>query len=159
MKTIIAYASKYGCTKECAEKLASKLQGEIELLDLKSGKAPDLSVYESVIIGSSVYIGTTQKEAREFCSGNLEILKNKKLGLFICGSQTGAALEQEFNAAYPGELMKGAIVKDCFGGVFNFSKMSFMDKTIVKVIAKTNKDTSTLNDEKIEAFARQMNRA
>ncbi len=159
MKTMIAYASKYGCTKECAERLASKLHGETELFDLKSEKTPDLSAYESVVIGSAVYIGTTQKEAREFCSNNLEALKNKKLGLFICGSQTGDALAQEFKAAYPIELMERAIVKDCFGGTFKFSKMSFMEKTIVKVIAKTNKDTSTVSEEKIEIFAQQMNKA
>lgn len=159
MKTIIAYASKYGCTKNCAEKLAAKLQGECELFDLKENKAPDLSAFDKVIIGSSIYAGNARKEAKEFCTGNLTTLKNKKLGFFICGSQTGAALTQELDAAYPAELMEKAIVKECFGGEFHFGKMNFAEKTIVKLIAKTTKDTSTISEQKIDAFAQQMNRA
>jgi menaquinone-dependent protoporphyrinogen oxidase len=159
MKTLMAYASKYGCTKRCAEKLAAKLQGQCELFDLKENKVPDLSACDKVIVGSSIYAGNAWKEAKEFCVGNLAALRNKKLGFFICGSQTGAALAQQFDAAYPAELMDKAIVKDCFGGEFHFGKMNFAEKTIVRLIAKTAKDASTVSEEKIDAFAQQMNRA
>lgn len=159
MSVLIAFASKHGCTEKCAAKLAQKLDGRVDLYDLKSGRDINLSEYDKVIIGSSVYVGKVHKEAEEFCKKNLELLTSKKLGLFICGSQEGEALTQELNVAYPKELQEKAAAIDCFGGEFTFSKMNFMEKTIVKVIAKTNKDTSSINEDKITAFAQQIKSA
>ncbi|MDF2592747.1 MAG: flavodoxin [Clostridia bacterium] len=159
MSILIAYASKHGCTEGCAAKLAQRLGGKVELYNLKSGKAIDISQYDKVIIGSSVYVGKVNKEATEFCNKNLGELINKKLGLFICGSQEGDGLKQELDAAYPQELQSKAIAIECFGGEFTFGKMNFMEKTIVKVISKTNKDTSTIKDDKIDSFAQIMKNA
>ena len=38
MKTLIAYSTKHGCTEKCANKLKTRLTGEIELLNLKNGR-------------------------------------------------------------------------------------------------------------------------
>ena len=156
MSILIAYASKHGCTERCAEKLAGKIGEQAELYNLKSGKSIDLSQYDKVIIGSSVYVGKVHKEATDFCTKNLEILGNKKVGLFICGSQEGDALKLELDTAFPQELQSKATAIECFGGEYTFSKMSFMEKTIVKVIAKTNKDTSNIKEDKIDSFAQIM---
>ena len=152
MSALIAYASKHGCTEKCAEKLAEKLDEKVDLYNLKSGKSLDISLYDKVIIGSSVYVGKVHKEATEFCTKNLSELRNKKVGLFICGSQEGEALKLELDGAYPQELQSKAVAMECFGGEFTFSKMSFMEKTIVKVIAKTNKDSSNIKDVKLIAL-------
>lgn len=159
MSILIAYASKYGCTERCAEKLAERLDEKVDLYNLKSGKPLDISQYDKVIIGSSVYVGKVHKEVTEFCTKNLAILGNKKVGLFICGSQEGEALKQELDTAFPQELQSKAIAIECFGGAYVFGKMGFMEKTIVKMIAKTNKDTSTIKDDKIESFAQIMKNA
>ena len=53
MSTLIAYASKYGFTKTCAENLAKKLGDQVELCDL-GGNQPDLKKYDKVIIGGSI---------------------------------------------------------------------------------------------------------
>ncbi|HYE09753.1 MAG TPA: flavodoxin domain-containing protein [Patescibacteria group bacterium] len=159
MSILIAYASKYGCTEQCAEKLAQKFDEKVDLYNLKSAKPIDVAQYEKVIVGSSVYVGRVNKEATEFCTNNLEALKNKKIGLFICGSQEGEPLKQELAAAYPPELQSKAAILECFGGAYTFSKMSFMEKTIVKVIAKTNKDTSTIQEDKINSFAQALKNA
>jgi menaquinone-dependent protoporphyrinogen oxidase len=153
MSILIAYASKYGCTEKCATKLAQKFNEQVDLYDMKSGKNIDLAQYDKVIIGSSVYVGKVHKEATEFCTKNLGVLSNKKVGLFICGSQEGDALKQELDAAYPQELKSKAVSVEYFGGEFIFGKMNFMEKTIVKVIAKTNKDTSNIMEDKIDSFA------
>lgn len=159
MSTLIAYASKHGCTERCAEKLAQGFGEKVELYNLKSGKSIDISQYDKVIIGSSVYIGKVNKEATEFCTKNLGELGSKKVGLFICGSQEGDALKQELEVAFPQELQSNAIAVECFGGEFTFSKMGFMEKTIVKVISKTNKDTSNIKEDKINDFMQVMKNA
>ena len=157
MKTLIVYATKYGCTEKCASMLAKKLTGEVELLNLNSGKAQEIGKYDKVIIGGSIYIGKIQKEVSEFCEKNLTELKNKKIGLFICGMQEGEAIESEIKAGYPESLLTIATAKACFGGEFILSNMKFLDKLIVKNITKTNKDVSKIYEENINSFAEQMN--
>lgn len=159
MSTLIAYASKYGCTERCAEKLAKGFDEKVDLYNLKSGKSIDIAQYDKVIIGSSVYVGKVHKEATEFCTKNLEALGNKKVGMFICGSQEGDGLKQELQVAYPQELQSKAVAIECFGGEYVFGKMSFIDKTIIKVIAKSNKDSSTIKDDKINNFIQIMKNA
>ena len=159
MSALIAYASKHGCTERCAKKLAERLDERVDMYNLKSGKPLDISQYDKVIIGSSVYVGKVHKEATEFCTKNLGELGNKIVGLFICGSQEGEALKLELDCAYPQELQSKAVAIECFGGEYTFSKMNFMEKTIVKLIAKTNKDTSNIKDDKIDSFAQIMKNA
>ena len=52
MKTAIVYATKYGCTKECAEILKTYLHGEVNILSAKADKI-NLSQYDAVFIGGS----------------------------------------------------------------------------------------------------------
>ena len=52
-KTLIAYVSKGGATEEAARKIAetlrSKFQLEVDLVDLKEQKAPDLAQYQNIV--------------------------------------------------------------------------------------------------------------
>lgn len=84
MSTLIVYATKYGFTKTCAEILAKKLGENVDIYDLSSN-LPDLMKYDKVIIGGSIYAGKIRKPVMRFCSDNLNTLKGKKLGFYICG--------------------------------------------------------------------------
>ena len=159
MNTLIVYATKYGCTETCAQTLSKKLTGKVELCNLKTGKVPDLSQYDKVIIGSSVYIGQIRKEAKAFCSNHLNVLKEKKLGLFICAMQAEDVIQTELKTSFPQELSDVAIVKECFGGEFILKRMNVLDRFITKKIAKTENDTSKISEESINKFAEQMNKA
>lgn len=159
MSMLIVYATKYGCTEKCVELLSKKLEGKADICNLKSDKIPDLSQYDKVIAGGSVYIGKIRKEVNEFCSKNLGALKNKKIGLFICGMAEGDALTTEINNSFPQELISSASAKECFGGEFIFKKMNFMERAIIKKISKSDKDTSKILEGNIESFAEAMNKA
>ena len=63
MKIAIVYATKYGCTKKCAEILKSYLHGEVSIHSAKADKI-NLSRYDAVFIGGSVYMGKIQKEIK-----------------------------------------------------------------------------------------------
>lgn len=78
MKTAIVYATKYGCTKECAEILKTYLHGEVNILSAKADKI-NLSQYDAVFIGGSVYMGKIQKEITQFCKRNLKQLLHTKI--------------------------------------------------------------------------------
>lgn len=124
MKTLIAYATKHGATRQYAEQLAGQLPGETTLVDLKKDPGVDVSVFDTVIVGGAVYFGKVQKEVRDFCVRNLALLRNKRLGLFICCLFDGQQAERQLQTAFPGELLEAALVKDAFGGRVNPAELT-----------------------------------
>jgi menaquinone-dependent protoporphyrinogen oxidase len=167
MKTLIIYATRYGSAERCAKMLSEKLIGDVDLLNLKDRQNIDLSQYEKVIIGGSIYVGKIQKEVNEFCTKHLEELKQKKVGLYVCGMLKEKA-DIEINDNFPQELLDHAIAREFFGGTFDFKKMNVFTKFIVKNITKNdkslpemdkNKVISTVSGELIHKFARSMNHA
>lgn len=157
MKTAIIYASKYGCTEKCVNMLSKELKGEAELINIKKTNNIDLSKYDKVIIGGSIYIGKIQKEITEFCNKNLDSLKTKNVGLFICGMQQGEAIKTELEQNFPKELLDVAKTKKYFGGEFIIHKVNFMEKMIIKKVAKVTEDKSFIIEKNIHEFADVMN--
>lgn len=171
MKTLIIYATKHGSTKKYAEILLEKLTGRVDLYNVKDKKSPELSQYDNVIIGGSIYMGRVQKELSEFTAKHLNILKDKRVGLYICCMNKSEA-EKQLNSAFPQELLKCAIAKGSFGGEFNFKKMNFLERFLIKIVSKslskekteeaslslnTEKDVLLLSEESINVFAQLMN--
>lgn len=157
MKSLIAYATKYGCAQNCAKTLCEKIKGEVELCNLKKIKDIDLSNYDSVIIGGSIYMGKIQKEVKKFCEDRISELREKKVGLFICCMGEEEVAQTQLNNSFPQELINVAIAKENFGGEFILDKMKSFDKFIVKKVSKVEKDTSNVLDKNIELFAKVMN--
>jgi menaquinone-dependent protoporphyrinogen oxidase len=170
MNTIIIYATKHGASKKCAELLAGRLTGKVDLCNIKEGNSPELSQYDNVIIGGSIYAGTIPKELSEFCTKNLTALKEKKLGLYIC-CMNGKEAEKQLNNVFPQELLKAAVVKKSLGGEFKFKEMNFFERLITKMVSKSlakedpslaidmSKDLSMLSEENINELAKLMNKA
>lgn len=168
MSVLIVYATKHGTTRKCASILKERLAGDVSLYDLKSASKPDLAKYDKVIIGGSIYAGRIQKAVNEFCSENTNILKEKKLGLYICCMFMDSA-EIQLKNAFPQELLSSAVVKESFGGEMIFSDMNFFEKTLTKMVSKTiaksnpklagvdpKKDVSMLVEENINRFVQVM---
>lgn len=166
MKTLIVYGSKHGCTEKCSNDLKGKLSGEVVVVDIKKDKIPDMNSFDNIVIGGSIYAGRIRKEITEFCSKNVAMLKNKKIGLFVCCMSEGDKAIEELNSCFPKELVSIAIAKEHFGGGFIFSKMNFFEKYIIKVVSKKenkgskvdiSKDILNINEENINRFAQLMN--
>ncbi len=157
MNTLIVYASKYGCTERCAKSLSELIAGKTALHNLKQEKNIDPSPYDTIIIGGSIYIGQIHKEVKEFCAKNLDLLKEKKVGLFICCMRDGEEAEGQMNSAFPKQLLDLAAAIGYFGGEFNFKKMKALDKFIAKKVAKVDKDTSNIFEDNIKEFAASIN--
>lgn len=157
MKILIAYATKHGFTEKCAELLKDKLNGEVDLCNLKEDNPFNLEKYHTVIIGGSIYVGQIQKEIKEFCEKNLSVLKQKKIGLFLCCMRENDEAAIEMSAAFPAELLNSAAAKECFGGEFIMSKMNFFERFIVKKVAKITKDTTVFSEESFNRFVKLIN--
>jgi len=169
MSTLVVYATKHGSTGKCSEMLSEKIKGKVDLFNLKDGRVPELSGYDKVIIGGSIYAGRIQKEVTEFCIKNLSTLKEKKIGLFICCMFQKSA-EVQLNSSFPQELQKIAVARESFGGEMKFSEFNFFEKAITKMVSKMvsrensdmpvidmSKDLSMISEERINKFARIMN--
>ena len=157
MKTVIIYATKHGFAKKCSEKLSEKLNGQVELCNLKENKPVELPQYDKVIIGGSIYMGQIQKEVREFCLKNQDELNKKKLGLFICCMSEEDKAKEQLNNSFSQEMINNAIVKGNFGGEFAFRKMNFFERFIIKKVSKTSEDMSNFKEENVDKFAHEMN--
>jgi len=159
MRVLVAYATKYGSTEKCAKLLSEKLNGKVEIINLKEKRDIDLSLYDKVVVGGSIYAGKILKEVIEFCNKNIEVLKEKEIGLFICCMREGDSVEEQMKSAFPVELIGKAVAVSNFGGEFLFKKMNFIDKLITKKIVKIYTDKSNILDDNIENFARLINRS
>lgn len=169
MNTLIVYATKHGSSKKCAQMLLEKLTGKVDLYNIKDGNIPELSQYDKVIIGGSIYAGRVAKELNEFCKKNLDILKEKKLGLYICCMNHKEG-DKQLSNVFPEDLVRASIVNKSFGGEFKFKEMNFFEKLITKVVSKSlakedpsaamdiTKDIYMLSEENINEFANTMNK-
>lgn len=153
MKTIIIYASHHGCTGKAAKILAEKLKSDVVVVNLKDNKNPDLKDFDNVIIGGSIHAGRIQDKVKNFCLKNLAVLKEKRLGLFLCCMEEGEKAQKQFNEAYPAELRGHASITGLFGGEFNFDRMNFLERAIVKKVAGITSSVSKIKEDEIHRFA------
>ena len=85
-QVLVAYASKYGATKEIAEKIGQVLKdaGFVAVV-LPADHVADLVPYQAVVLGSAVYIGGWRKQAARFLKANEKALAEKMVWLFSSG--------------------------------------------------------------------------
>ena len=142
MSTAIIYTTKHGTTEKVAQMIAERLIGnQVSLINLKENKHPDINSFDRIILGTSIYAGTSSKTMQSFCKKNIDALTQKQLSLFVCGMEPDSTKQhQELTNAYPNELLQQAVSKCFAGGEFLFDKMNFIERFIIKRIAKTDTD-------------------
>jgi menaquinone-dependent protoporphyrinogen oxidase len=140
---LVAYASKYGATREIAEQIGQELrQAGLPVDVLPVDSVRDLTLYSAVILGSAVYIGQWQKAAEAFLRANTEALAMRPVWLFSSGP-TGQG--------DPVALLEGWRLPDAlrpvadrirprdvavFHGHINPAKVNFIERTAVKALKK-----------------------
>lgn len=171
MKILIAYTTKYGAAEACAKKLVEELNGECDLINLKITKEVNISKYDKVILGGSIYAGDSQPELRDFGLEKCDELCKKPLGLFFsCMGFDAASVEAYFWGTFPGELLDHASAIKSFGGIFDFKKMNFFERTIIKIMGRNEaakngtenllngkQKINTISLARIKQFAADMN--
>jgi len=158
MKTSIIFISSHGTTEKIAKMIKAELsEQDIEVVNLKENKKPDLKEADQIILGASIHAGTIPKRMQKLMTENSTLLKSKKLGLFLCCMEEGEKAREQFENAFPEELREYAKSAKLLGGEFVFEKMNFFEKTIVKKIAGVNGSTSKIKVDEIKKFANTFN--
>jgi Flavodoxin len=154
MRTLIIYATKYGATKIIAESIASLLE-DADILNISSNHNPKISDYDFIVLGSPLTAGKIRKEIKKFAEKYADELKSKNLGLYVSGLQASGEAEC-FEQNFSSVLLETAKAKAFLGGIFDPEKCGFLVRTAIKIIAKLDRYTSTIDEEEIKIFARNL---
>ncbi len=141
-KALVAYASKYGSTREVAEAVAATLREGGLAADVRPvGKVRSLAGYNLVVLGAPFYVGAWHKDALQFLARHRDSLADRgpaspRVAVFALGPLS--ADEQAWHAtraALDAELAKFAwlapVATELFGGRFDPGRLRFPDTMIV----------------------------
>lgn len=157
--TIIVYASRHGTTAAYAKKLLELLNGNVDLcsLDQRGGSLPDMSFYDTVVIGGSIHYGKNSKLIVSFVKNNIDFLHTRRLGLFVTSFFDGDKALEQLGNAYPKELLDKAIVTDYFDGELLYPKMNIFEKLVSKAVLRAEEIQPIIAKSKIVDFANKLN--
>jgi menaquinone-dependent protoporphyrinogen oxidase len=148
-KALIAYETKGGATEEAAQKIAeilrSKYQLEVDLVDLKEQKVPDLSQYRNLVIGGDVRAGRVYDKVLKFLENDRS---GKRVAFFVSSAE---------EAGSPGSYEK-AKIKFVENTLAKYPKINPVATEAfggrIKILGKTVSDTTDLA--KVEAWAEEL---
>ena len=140
---LVTYASKYGATKEIAQKIGEVLhQAGLQVHVFPVDGTLDITPYKAIILGSAVYVGKWQKEAVEFLKANEKLLARRPVWLFssgptgegdpvelVEGQRLPAALKLVVDRIQPRDIA-------VFHGFINPDKINFIEKWSIKSLVK-----------------------
>lgn len=140
-KVLVGYATKYGATAEIAEKIAGVLKETGATVDMKDVRNLDnLSEYETVVLGSALYMGFWRKEMARFVKKQAAALAQKKVWIFVSGTTNeGDPVKDLEGRIYPPNLQPAMdIIKPvdvtAFHGAIDMAKLSGFEKWIIKKV-------------------------
>ncbi len=88
-KTLVAFVSKGGATKEASEIIADILKEKykftVDLVDLKK-HSPNLEEYDNIVIGAGVRVGKVYGKALKFLKQDFG---DRKVAFFVCSGDAG----------------------------------------------------------------------
>jgi menaquinone-dependent protoporphyrinogen oxidase len=154
MKTLILYATKYGATEEVARRLRKQLDGEVDLINVAASPVHSPEPYDTIVLGGSIYMGKIQKQLTNYIRKNIDVLEQKKIGLFICAAHPEEKKRIiELQQAFPASLNRKAAAKAVLGYAINFDKMRLIDKFIMRKIKGDSTNVAEFYDDRIKSFS------
>lgn len=155
--TAIIYMSKHGATRKVAFLIKELLMDEdITMVDLDKQQMVDLTWCERVVIGGSIHMGQIQKPVQTFCRQNASVLKSKKLGLFLCCMYDGEKAIEQFNNAFPEDILAAAQCIALLGYELNFERMNIVERVLTRKITGHTESMSHINQQELNRFIEEL---
>lgn len=154
MKVLVAAASRYGATQRIAETIGRVLTDHG--LDVKVARAEgfdDVTLYDAVVLGSAVYMGSWLPAARRFVEEYGEELARRPTWLFSSGPLGSPLRPQEDEAVHiaPIWAKTSAIEHRLFGGKLDKRELSFSERAVMHAVRAPEGDFRDWDD--ISAWA------
>ncbi len=158
MKTAIIFSTTYGTTEKVANYIAEKLRSEETIVvELTENTVFDMSPYDTIILGASVYLGDIQAVMREFCHSRQDLLLSKNIGIFVCGIEPDLVRQDaEVKMAFPRNLYNHALATAFVGGEINIEKLNASQKFITGSLLGIKESSSFIQRDLIDIFINQM---
>lgn len=158
VKIAIVFASKNGTTCKAAKRMASLLaEHEVDLINLGEVKKPRLDQYQAIALGTAIYAGKPLKMMKALVKRQEVALQKARLGLFVCGMmKENDKRASELADAFPESLHASAVAEAFLGGEFNLDQLTAIEKLVISRIAGEATRASTIDDNAIEVFAKQL---
>ena len=131
MKTIVLYKSKSGFVKKYAQWIAEDLSAD--LYEASNVSIDNLLGYDVIVYGGGLYASGIN--GFKFITGNVDKLKDKKLIAFACGAVAPRedAMKEIYTQNFTEE--QGKHIKFFYlRGGFDFNKLTFTDKVLMKLL-------------------------
>ncbi|NLD46545.1 MAG: hypothetical protein GX660_05025 [Clostridiaceae bacterium] len=160
MKVLIAYASRHGSTKEVAGKIAHEMRGKGRISVIPVQEVYDISLYDTVLLGSAIRMGKLLPEAKRFLQKFHKELASKSFYMFVVcmtmSSDTKEKRSEALSFIKSGLNLYNLTSKDIglFGGVFDVTKLPFPIGIIARLAKVKTEDVRDWN--KIEKWARRI---
>jgi menaquinone-dependent protoporphyrinogen oxidase len=157
-RTLVAYGSKQGSTKEVATAIAADLRAaghDVDLLSAGAAAVAGPAGYDSVVLGGSLYVGRWHADACRFVRRHHDAVGQLRLAVFALGPRTLEAEEvadsrKQLDAALARLDVEPDLVT-IFGGViepatlhFPFSRMSRSDARDWRAIAAWSEEVGEM---------------
>jgi menaquinone-dependent protoporphyrinogen oxidase len=85
-RVLVAYATKYGSTKEVAEAVADRLRrAALEVEVRAASEVRDVSAYSAVVVGGALYFFSWRRHARALLARNRKALARLPVAVFGMG--------------------------------------------------------------------------
>jgi menaquinone-dependent protoporphyrinogen oxidase len=160
-QTLVTYASKYGSTKEIAERIASTLQQQgISTTVQTASDVSSLAPYDAVVIGSALYGGNWLPQARDFIEKFQDALAKKEVWVFSSGPATHDDPVHVLGGWHSPESLKDSlnIIRPqsiiLFSGKMDVTKLSAEDYLVSSSLRGTSGDYR--NWSAIEGWAKEI---
>lgn len=154
MRILIAYAGNNDTTKYCANVLKGKLP-DSDTINLVKHE-PDISDYDTIIIGSCIRFNEIHPAVKNFIGNNIDVLLEKNTAIFLCCGFPEKA-NQYLLHNLPKKLLDKAVAIECFGGRLRVKSYKIFDKLVIKTVQKNFKieerDYTEIIEENIESMA------
>lgn len=163
MDSLVIYGGKYGTTEACARKVAEQLDGAVVVSAAKDCSVENLEAAKRVIVGTSIYAGSLNKEVADLLLKKRELLLQKDFAFFVCGMRSYEESMDFIRESFDPELLRHAQAYAFVGGQYQFDKMNFFEKQVIKMVTKKEgnpvsgkENISSLSDERLATFISQL---
>jgi menaquinone-dependent protoporphyrinogen oxidase len=148
MKVLITTASKHGSTEEIGARIGSVLNERGHEVEVRCpSEVRDVARYDVVVLGSAVYAGHWQKDAKELVDREAPLLRHRPVWLFSSGPVGDPPKPQEVPADVEDVVAAtGAFEHHVFAGRIEKSTLSMPERAVVKAFRVAEGDFRDWNE-------------
>ncbi len=156
---LVTYATRAGSTAEIAVAIGETLAARGFKVDIRPIKeSPSVKGYHAVLIGSAIRMGNWLPEAVDFVKANQQDLNQLPLALFTVHMLNVGEDEASRTARLAYLQAVRPLLKNAeevyFAGKMDFSRLSFLDRLIAKMVKAVESDQR--NWDEIRGWANQI---